>query len=68
SLYRRVLAGVSSPQELADYARGLDIRPPEGTLAADEVVRAFVRDVFLGGNGTLLVSNTFVECAAVQAL
>ena len=68
SLYRRVLAGVSSPQELADYARGLDIRPPEGTLAADEVVRAFVRDVFLGGNGTLLVSNTFVEWAAVQAL
>ena len=66
SLYRRVLAGVSSPQELADYARGLDIRPPEGT--ADEVVRAFVRDVFLGGNGTLLVSNTFVEWASVQAL
>jgi len=69
SLYRRVLAGVSSPQELADYARGLDIRPPAGTLfAADEVVRAFVRDAFLGGNGTLLVSNTFVEWAAVQAL
>jgi hypothetical protein len=69
SLYRKVLAGVSSPQELADYARGLDIRPPEGTLfAADEVVRAFVRDVFLGGNGTLLVSNTFVEWASVQAL
>jgi hypothetical protein len=69
SLYRKVLAGVSSPQDLADYARALDIRPPEGTLvAADEVVRAFVRDVFLGGNGTLLVSNTFVEWAAVQAL
>jgi len=66
SLYRRVLAGVSSPQELADFARALDIRPLAGT--ADEVVRAFVRDVFLGGNGTLLVSNTFVEWAAVQAL
>lgn len=68
-LYRRVLAGVSSPQELADYARALDIQPPVGMLfAADEVVRAFVRDVFLGGNGTLLVSNTFVEWATVQAL
>jgi hypothetical protein len=69
SLYRKVLAGVSSPQELAEYARALDILPPQGTLrAADEVVRAFVRDVFLGGNGTLLVSNTFVEWATVQAL
>lgn len=69
SLYQKVLAGVSSPQELADYARGLDLRPPEGALArSDEVVRAFVRDVFLGGNGTLLVNNTFVEWASVQAL
>ena len=69
SLYRRVLAGVSSPQELAEYARGLDPRPPEGTLlGSDEVVRAFVRDVFLAGNGTLILNNTFVEWASVQAL
>jgi hypothetical protein len=31
-------------------------------------VRAFARDVFLGGNGALLVNNTFVEWASVQAL
>jgi hypothetical protein len=69
SLYKRVLEGVSGPQELAAYVRGLDLEPPEGALLhADTVMRAFARDVLLGGNGTLLVNNTFVEWSAVQAL
>jgi hypothetical protein len=69
SLYKRVLEGVSGPQELAAYVRELDLAPPEGALLhSDVVVRAFVRDVLLGGNGTLLVNNTFVEWSAVQAL
>jgi hypothetical protein len=69
ALYERVSKGVSGPQELAAYARGLDVAPPPGALLnANEVVRAFVREILLGGNGTLLVSNTFVEWAAAQAL
>jgi hypothetical protein len=69
SLYQKVLSGVSGPQELAAYARQLALGPPEGSLLhSDEVVRAFVRDVLLSGNGTLLVNNTFVEWASVQAL
>ena len=69
SLYKKVLGGVSGPQELAAYVRGLDLAPPEGALLhADAVVQAFVRDALLGGNGTLLVNNTFVEWSAVQAL
>jgi hypothetical protein len=69
SLYEKVLRGVSGPQELAAYARELDIGRSEGLLfPADEVVRAFVRDVFLGGSATLLINNTFVEWASVQAL
>jgi hypothetical protein len=69
SLYKKVLSGVSGPQELAAYARELDIVPPDGFLLhSDEVVRAFIRDVFLSGNGTLLLNNTFVEWASVQAL
>jgi hypothetical protein len=69
SLYQKVMSGVSGPQELAAYARTLDVRAPDGTaLHPDEVVRAFARDVLLGGNGTLLVNNTFVEWASVQAL
>jgi hypothetical protein len=69
SLYKKVLSGVSGPQEMAAYARELDIAPPEGALLhSDAVVQAFIRDVFLAGNGTLLLNNTFVEWAAVQAL
>lgn len=69
SLYKKVLSGVSGPQELAAYVRALDLAPPDGALLrADAVLQAFVRDVLLGGNGTLLVSNTFVEWSAVQAL
>ena len=69
SLYKKVLGGVSGPQELAAWVRALDLAPPEGALLhADPVMRAFVREVLLGGNGTLLVNNTFVEWSAVQAL
>ncbi len=69
SLYKRVLRGVSGPQELAAYVRALDVAPPDRALLySDAVVRAFVRDVLLGGNGTLLVNNTFVEWSAVQVL
>jgi hypothetical protein len=69
SLYKKVLGGVSGPQELAAYARELDVALPEGALLhSDHVVRAFTRDVLLGGNAALLVNNTFVEWAAVQAL
>jgi len=69
SLYKKVLEGVSGPQELAAYVRELDLAPPEGALLrSDPVMRAFVRDVLLGGNGALLVNNTFVEWSSVQAL
>ena len=69
ALYKKVTEGVSGPQELASYARALEAPPPPGAvLGADPRVGGFVRDVLLGGNGALLVSNTFVEWAAVQAL
>src|SRR4029078_4690827 len=46
----------------------LQIVPPAGTLLhAPEILVAFVRDVLLTGNGTLLMNNTFDEGAAVQA-
>jgi hypothetical protein len=69
ALNRKIQSGVESPQAFAAYARSLQIVPPAGTLlAATDVLLAFVRDVLLTGNGTLLVNNTFVEWAAVQAL
>ena len=69
ALYEKVQKGVESPQAFAAYARGLKIAPGDGVrLHEAEVMHAFVRDVFLTGNGTLFVNNTFVEWAAVQAL
>jgi hypothetical protein len=69
ALYEKVQKGVESPQAFAAYARSLKIAPGDGVrLHEAEVMHAFVRDVFLTGNGTLFVNNTFVEWAAVQAL
>jgi hypothetical protein len=69
ALYEKIQAGVESPQAFAAYARSLRIAPGPGVLVnAADLLQAFVRDVFLTGNGTLFVNNTFVEWAAVQAL
>jgi len=69
ALNSKIQSGVESPQAFAAYARSLQIAPPAGALpySADALV-AFVRDVLLTGNGTLLMNNTFVEWAAIQAL
>ncbi len=69
AIYSKVLSGVRGPLELAAYIKNLRFTPREGvTLYSDEVVLAFIRDVFLAGSGTLIINNTFVEWAAVQAL
>jgi hypothetical protein len=69
ALNSKIQSGVASPQEFAAYARSLTIGPPAGALLhSADVLLAFVREVLLTGNGTLLVNNTFVEWAAVQAL
>lgn len=69
AIYAKVLSGLRSPLELAAYFKTLEIRPNEGlTLYSDSLVLAFIRDIFLTGNGTLIINNTFVEWAAVRAL
>jgi hypothetical protein len=69
ALNSKIQSGVESPQAFAAYARSLQIAPPAGALLySADVLIAFVRDVLLTGNGTLLMNNTFVEWAAVQAL
>ena len=69
ALYEKIQTGVESPQAFAAYARSLTIAPRHGPCShGADVMQAFVRDVFLTGNGTLFVNNTFVEWAAVQAL
>jgi hypothetical protein len=69
ALYSKVLSGVSGPQELAAYARTLKVAPREGTtLYLDDAVQAFLGDIFLRGNGTLIMNNSFVEWASIQAI
>lgn len=69
ALNNKIQSGVESPQAFAAYARSLQIVPPAGALLySADILVAFVRDVLLTGNGTLLMNNTFVEWAAVQAL
>ena len=69
AIYGKVLSGVRGPLELAAYIKNLRFTPREGaTLYSDEVVLAFIRDVFLAGSGTLIINNTFVEWGAIQAL
>jgi hypothetical protein len=69
TLNRKIQSGVESPEAFAAFARSLRIVPPEGTLFyPSETVAAFVRDVLITGNGTLMMNNTFVEWSAIQAL
>jgi hypothetical protein len=69
ALNSKIQSGVESPQAFAAFARGLQIAPSAGALLySADVLVAFVRDVLLAGNGTLITNNTFVEWSAVQAL
>jgi len=69
TLNAKIQSGVESPQAFAAYTRSLKLPAPAGTLLrSDDVLLAFLRDVLLTGNGTMIVNNTFVEWAAAQAL
>ena len=46
----------------------MKIRADEGEIGKDQVLGEFARAVLLAGNGTLLLNNTFVEWAAMQAV
>jgi hypothetical protein len=46
----------------------MKIRTNEGEASSDPVLAEFARAVLLTGNGTLLLNNTFVEWATVQAV
>ena len=70
SLYKKVLGGVSGPQELAAYVRELDFAPAGGSRSSTPTKRCARSSATCSWaeTATLLVNNTFVEWAAVQAL
>lgn len=57
---------VKGPRQLGEKLKTL--APREAEFANDPVMAEFVRATLLAGNGTLLVNNTFVEWASVQAI
>lgn len=59
---------VRTPQQLEARLKKLSLLPSEGDFAGDAILSEFVRAVLLTGNGTLLIDNTFVEWAAIQAI
>jgi hypothetical protein len=59
---------IKGPRQLSERLKGLKVRPAESAVSGDLVLSEFVRNTLLAGNGTLLINNTFVEWASVQAL
>ncbi len=56
------------PRELGARLKQMKLLPREGKTGRDAVLAEFTRAVLLAGNGTLLINNTFVEWATVQAV
>lgn len=67
---RRILESgeARTPRELNERLKRLNILASESEFATDEILVEFVRAVFLAGNGTLLINNTFVEWTTLQAV
>jgi len=59
---------VRGPRELSARLKLLNVTPAESALARDPVLAEFARATLLSGNGTLLINNTFVEWASMQAV
>jgi hypothetical protein len=59
---------VRGPGELVGRLKKLRLGPADGKFANDPILAEFIRAVLLTGNGTLLINNTFVEWAAIQAI
>jgi hypothetical protein len=59
---------IRGPRQLGARLKELKLLASEGDLGRDAVLAEFTRAVLLSGNGTLLINNTFVEWAAVQAV
>ncbi len=59
---------IRGPRQLGEKLKQMKLLPSGKEFPGDSVLVNFVRSVLLNGNGTLLINNTFVEWAAVQAV
>jgi hypothetical protein len=59
---------IPGPRQLSERLKQMKILASEADVARDPILAEFARAVLLSGNGTLLINNTFVEWATVQAV
>ncbi len=59
---------IPGPRQLSARLKQMKILASEGEVAHDPILAEFARAILLSGNGTLLINNTFVEWATVQAV
>jgi hypothetical protein len=59
---------IPGPRQLSARLKQLKLMASEGDAAKDPILAEFVRAILLSGNGTLLINNTFVEWATIQAV
>ncbi len=59
---------IRGPRELGARLKQLKVRADESELVHDAILGEFARATLLSGNGTLLINNTFVEWASIQAI
>ena len=59
---------VPGPRQLSARLKQMKILASEGDAAKDPILAEFARAILLSGNGTLLINNTFVEWATMQAV
>jgi len=59
---------IAGPRQLSARLKEMKILASEGEAARDSILAEFARAILLSGNGTLLINNTFVEWATVQAV
>jgi hypothetical protein len=59
---------IRGPRQLGAKLKQLKLNDSESEVARDPILAEFTRGVLLSGNGTLLINNTFVEWAAIQAI
>ncbi len=59
---------VPGPRQLGERLQRMNPGALKRAAGGDPALRDFLQSVLLNGNGTLLINNTFVEWAAVQAI
>lgn len=59
---------ILGPLQLGERLQKMNPGALNRAAGRDPVLRDFLQSVLLNGNGTLLVNNTFVEWAAIQAI